>query len=222
MKSEAAGECPACWGGACAVGRGAIWKCSGRRWPDLGLLNRCECSWLSLACFNGFLSGLVSPNCGVGAFSCCRGLGAGTGASFRRGSVAAGSRSRTMAYGALVDWVPGRAFERGCDVWGLSCQCLWLFRTPWSRRTADWRLRCHLRKGCWSRPSAKAQSDLPQTSCRCRLKLRFWPSAGQSWASVATTRNPPGGRGHDVFDGCCSYGGLPSRQAQVPVARRFL
>jgi len=49
IKSEAADEAvlwrgPECAEGWCAAGRGAIWKCSGRRWPGLGLLNRCECS----------------------------------------------------------------------------------------------------------------------------------------------------------------------------------
>jgi hypothetical protein len=104
--------CAGYGGGACAGARGGTPKCSGRRWPGLGLLKRWPYSSLGLFCFNGFRSGLVSPNCGVDAFNFCRGFGAGAGASLCCG--AGGSRSRTMVYGFLVD------FNVVCGRFGLS------------------------------------------------------------------------------------------------------
>jgi hypothetical protein len=97
-----------CWGAACGGAgweecvRGAAWKCSGRRWPGLGLLKRWACSPLALSCFSGFLSGLVSPNCGAGALSSRTGSGAAAGASLCGGCSAGGSRSRTMAEGRVL------------------------------------------------------------------------------------------------------------------------
>jgi hypothetical protein len=77
--------------------REAAWKCSGRRWPGLGLLKRWAYSSLDLATgFSGFLRGLACPNWGVGA-----GAGAGAFNSWRGfaagASLCGGSRWRTMA-----------------------------------------------------------------------------------------------------------------------------
>lgn len=101
MKSEPVDEAELWRGAGC-------WKCSGRRWPGLGLLKRWAYCSLARACFSGFRSGLVWPNCGAaGALSSSRGLGAGTDAG--------GSRSRTMLGGLskrlleLPRWVAERS-----------------------------------------------------------------------------------------------------------------
>lgn len=64
-------------GGAWACcGCGARW-CSGRAWFGFGMLNRCEDSSFRISFFKGFLSGLVSPNCGGLFVKSCSALGTG-------------------------------------------------------------------------------------------------------------------------------------------------
>ena len=115
--------------------RGAeAWKCSGRRWPGFGLLKRCAYSSLSLACFSGFLRGLVCPNCGDGFLSSCRGFGASAGASVRGGCGAGGSRSRTILYGFWVDREPSWPFaEVACGTIRLKCHLAKVNMLEWGR-----------------------------------------------------------------------------------------